>query len=227
MSDRSIAVIVAHPDDEVLGFGGAIAHHAKRGHQVRILILATGLASRSTAGTLESSEINTLRAQARSAAEILGAQSVEFADFPDNQMDSVPLLDVVKRIERFCEENEPETVYTHSAGDLNIDHQIVANATLTACRPVPESGITELLAGEVNSSSEWSRPDQTFEAQEFLDISDTLALKIKALECYVSELRVWPHPRSRRAVEIQAQWRGAQIGRDAAEAYNLIRRIRT
>lgn len=226
MVDQSVAVIVAHPDDEVLGFGGAMAAHAGRGDHVHVLILATGLASRAPDGAIETSDLSALRQNARNVAEILGAKAIEFADFPDNKMDSVPLLDVVRRIEQFLSGVAPSVVYTHHAGDLNIDHSVVARAALTACRPLPESNIVEILAGEVNSSTEWAAAPDQMAATEFIDIADTLKRKLKALECYENELRDWPHPRSLKAVEALARWRGAQVGLEAAEAFALIRRIR-
>ena len=226
MADQSVAVIVAHPDDEVLGFGGAMAAHAGRGDRVHVLILATGLASRAPGSAIETSELSALRQNALDAAEIIGAAGIEFADFPDTQMDSVPLLDVVLRIEKFLADVVPSVVYTHHAGDLNIDHSVVARAVLTACRPLPESKIVEILAGEVNSSTEWGAAPDQMAATEFIDIGGILERKLKALECYKSELRDWPHPRSLKAVEALARWRGAQVGLDAAEAFTLIRRIR-
>ena len=141
MATEQIAVIVAHPDDEVLGFGGAIAHHAKSGDAVHILILATGLASRSADKTAAPAALDELREQAQSAATILQAESVEFADFPDNAMDSVPLLDVVVRIESFLSKIAPTTLYTHHMGDLNVDHGVTARAVLTACRPLPGTSL--------------------------------------------------------------------------------------
>lgn len=221
-----IAVVVAHPDDEVLGFGGAIAHHAQVGDGVHILIMATGLAARTQEGVTAANALDVLRNQAQSAADILGATSIEFADFPDNRMDSVALLDVVKCCEEFISRTEATTVYTHHMGDLNIDHQTVARSVSTACRPQPGAKVTQIYAGEVNSSTEWALPGNAFEPNEYLDISKLLDLKLRALACYKEEMRDWPHPRSIRGVEVQAQWRGTQVGLDAAEAYRIIRRIR-
>lgn len=221
-----IAVIVAHPDDEVLGFGGAIARHAAAGDAVHILILATGLAARSSQSAPDPADLASLRSNATAAAAVLGARDVEFADFPDNRMDTVPILDVVQTIEAYLDRVEPTTVYTHYDGDLNIDHQIVSRAVLTACRPLPGAGIREILAGEVNSSTEWSHPDHGFLPTEYVDISDQLVTKIKALECYQGELRDWPHPRSAQGLEALGRWRGSQMGLAAAEAFKLIRRIR-
>lgn len=218
-----VAVIAAHPDDEVLGFGGAIARHADAGDSVDILILATGLSSR---GAVNPEEQRALRSSGETAAKILGAPKLEFHDFPDNAMDTVPLLDVTKRVEAFLTSCKAERVYTHHAGDLNIDHRIAHAAVLTACRPQPGCLVREILAGEVNSATEWGGPAALpFVPTEFIDITSALERKLQALDCYAGEMRNWPHSRSAEAVRTLARWRGSQVGLQAAEAFMTIRRI--
>ncbi len=221
---RRVAAIFAHPDDETLGAGGVLALHAARGDEVQILLLATGLASRAETGAATLAD---LRNQAESAAQALGATGVIFADFPDNAMDSVPLLDVIKRVETFLADFEAESIYTHHGGDLNIDHRITRQAVVTACRPLPGTRPLEILACEVNSSTEWAvAPATPFMPTEFIDIADVLERKVAALECYKGEVRPWPHPRSAEGVRVLARWRGTQCGREAAEAFEVIRRVR-
>lgn len=221
---RKVAAIFAHPDDEVLGCGGAMAWHAANGDNVRILLLATGLRSR---GAADDAAIRRLRDDARKSTAIVGAKAIEFADFPDNAMDTVPLLDVVKRVETFLAEFSADTVYTHYDGDLNVDHLIVHRAVMTACRPLPSVMPREILACEVNSSTEWGLASQPpFAPTDFLDIRAYVELKVKALEQYRGEIRPWPHPRSSDGIRALARWRGSQCGVEAAEAYRLIRRIR-
>jgi len=222
MWTEPLAVIAAHPDDEVLGFGGAIARAANAGADVRVLILATGAASR---GGDAQAAIETLRGQARRAAEALGVAAPSFADFPDNRMDTVPLLDVVQRIEAFLGEVQPQSVFTHHAGDLNVDHRIAAQAVLTACRPLPGMTVRRVLAGEVPSSSEWASEPDRFVPTRYVDITAVLERKLSALACYDEELRDFPHPRSLDAVRALATWRGAEAGLRAAEAYRVIREI--
>ncbi len=218
-----VAAIFAHPDDEILGCGGAMAWHADRGDRVRILILATGLRSR---GSAEDDAIARLRDQARAAAEIVGAEKIEFADFPDNAMDSVRLLDVVQRIEAFLSDFRVSQIYTHHGGDLNIDHTIVERAVMTAARPLPGRQSLEIKSCEVNSSTEWANQSTaSFAPTDFLDISAVLDRKTRALEVYEGELRPWPHPRSAEGVRALARWRGAQSGLEAAEGYRQLRRI--
>ncbi len=220
---RMINAIFAHPDDEVLGCGGTLARHADAGDDIRILILATGFASRATA---TDQVLQKLRDQARRASEILGAVDIAFCDLPDNAMDSLPLLDIVQRIEAFTSEHPPEVVYTHHAGDLNIDHEITHRAVMTALRPVPGIATTTILAAEVVSSTEWASPSQpVFVPTEFVDIAAYLDTKAKALSCYEGELRDWPHPRSLEGIRTLARWRGCQVGLDAAEAFAVTRRI--
>ena len=219
-----IAAIFAHPDDEVLGCGASLALHADRGDQVRILLLATGLAARAKPSA---AALKTLRTQAQAAAEVLGATSVDFADFPDNAMDSVPLLAVVKQVEQFLGRHGADVIYTHHAGDLNVDHRVTHQAVVTATRPTPGAGDIEILASEVNSSTEWATPPLApFVPTDFVDVAATLQRKIDALSCYASEVRGWPHPRSADGVRALGRWRGTSCGCEAAEAFSLVRRIR-
>ena len=225
LPDGPVACVVAHPDDEVLAFGGALSRHAEAGHSVSVLFLATGLAARGD-GAPDPAALEDLRAQARAAGDVLGVGRLDFEDFPDNRMDSVALLDVIKRIEVFLADTVAATVYTHHAGDLNIDHAVVARATLTACRPLPGAIARRIYAGEIPSSTEWAAPDDRFQPTSYLDIAGFLERKCRALECYAGELRPWPHPRSVEGLTHLARLRGGEAGLEAAEAYRLLREIR-
>ena len=146
-------------------------------------------------------------------------------DLPDNRLDSIPLLDITRRVEALIEQHRPATVFTHHADDLNIDHRRVHQAVMTACRPQRGHPVRTLLCFEVPSSTEWqpSGSGAPFAPNWFVDISDTLARKLAALDAYAAELRDWPHPRSRQGVEHLARWRGATVGCEAAEAFMLAR----
>ena len=130
-------------------------------------------------------------------------------------------------VEQHIREISPETVYTHHAGDLNIDHRRTHEATLTACRPQSSHPVTRMLAFETPSSTEWQQPSGalSFSPNWFVDISSTLESKMLALKAYSQEMRPWPHPRSYQGVEHLARWRGATVGCDAAEAFMLVREI--
>ncbi len=226
---KKILVVVAHPDDEVLGCGGSIAKWSKDGHDIHILIMAEGATSRdkNRDRLKKKNELESLSNSAQIASKILGVQSVELLNFPDNRMDSVDLLDVVKTIEDYTEKLKPDVVVTHHSGDLNIDHQITQQAVMVACRPLPGQTVKRILSFEVPSATEWQSPDdrRPFVPNWFEDITDTLPMKMKALEAYQSEMRPWPHARSIKALEHLARWRGASMGVEAAEAFMLVRNI--
>jgi LmbE family N-acetylglucosaminyl deacetylase len=134
---------------------------------------------------------------------------------------------VTKLIEETVVELRPDTVYTHHAGDLNIDHQLVARAAATALRPLPGASVQSLYSFETVSSTEWavSLPDAVFQPTRFEDISAVFDLKCAALQCYSSEMHDFPHPRSIAAIEALARVRGATAGLAAAEAFCVIREI--
>ena len=205
-----VLVVAAHPDDEVLGAGGTIAKHVAKGDEVSVLIMTPGR---------EGGEIPDA---AEAANSILGATFLWLDDYPDNKMDTIPLLDVVKSVEYFIDNLKPDIVYTHHAGDLNIDHRITHQAVMTACRPLPGCSVKTILCFEVPSSTEWG---QGFEPNWFVDIEGFWDKKYAALNAYRSEMRDFPHPRSCTAVWSLARWRGATVGVELAEAFMVARRI--
>ncbi len=220
---KNVLVIAAHPDDEVLGCGGTIAKHVDTGDRVDVLIMAEGLTSRDVARDRDAAG-NALTDLARSAHEanrILGVTSLELLDFPDNRLDAVDLLDIVKTIEAAIARLQPSVVYTHHAGDVNIDHRRIHEAVIAACRPMPGQPVKQLLFFEVASSTEWQTPHSAphFAPSVFVNIASTLDRKRAALACYASEMRAFPHPRSLQGVEALAVWRGCTSGYPAAEAF--------
>ena len=225
----SVLVVAAHPDDEVLGCGGTIARHADEGDQVQVLIVAEGATSRlQKRDRLQADEeLSTLAQCAQRAGSILGAAGVELLDLPDNRLDSLDRLDLIKRIEQQIDQHQPQVVYVHHAGDVNVDHRRLHEAVVTACRPTPGHSVKRLLSFEVASSTEWQPPGSAsfFQPNWFVDISAQWQCKREALEAYASEMRPWPHARSLKAVEHLARWRGAQVGVEAAEAFCLLRQL--
>lgn len=224
----SVLVVAAHPDDEVLGCGGSIARWAKEGRDVYVLILADGVTSRPVPEGEEATPLVTARkSAANNANEILGAKLIDLLSLPDNRLDTVPLLDIVKIVEAAIRGCHPGTVLVHHRGDVNIDHQVAHEAVIAACRPQPDFCVRELLFFEVPSSTEWRPPGsaEPFLPNYFVDISATLETKLTALAAYEEELRQFPHSRSIQAIEALARWRGATCGMSAAEAYCLGRKL--
>lgn len=221
--------VAAHPDDEVLGCGGTLAKLRSAGWQTHVLLLGEGITARDEARTVEArrSELDELNAAVSKAHQILDTTSVTRATLPDNRLDGIELLEVVKLVERAVRKLQPTRIYTHHYGDVNVDHRVVHEAVQAAARPQPGSATKELFFFEVPSSTEWrsSANSLGFAPAAFTDISQHLEAKQLALDCYSAEMRAWPHPRSREGVAALAAWRGATVGVAAAEAFEVGRLI--
>jgi len=224
---KVVAAVVAHPDDEILGCGATLAKHSSLGDEVYVLILAEGLTSRDSKRNREihAQSLDWLSHAAKKANDVLGVNTLFMHDFPDNRMDALNLLDVVKIIEAFFLKYRPSRVYTHHHDDVNVDHRITHQAVMTATRPIPGQCIKELLTFETMSSSEWQFSGDIFRPNYYEDISIFLEKKMLALQCYENEMRPWPHSRSYEALEALAKYRGASVGLSAAEAFYLCRGI--
>ena len=232
-----VIIFVAHPDDEVLGMGGTILKHSQNGDFVKVVYLATGITSRRSTNFQNSvsyeqnenktnqiqKEIKNLRNDAKKSCNILKVKDSKFYDFPDNEMDSVPLLKIIKVIEKEIKETKPDRIYTHHFHDLNVDHRTVFNAVMTATRPI-RLNVKEIISFEVLSSTEWNYPMQ-FNPNYFVEIKSQLSAKIKAMKSYKNEIRNFPHPRSVENIKNVSQRWGSVSGKKAAEAFEIIRKI--
>lgn len=222
-------VIAAHPDDEVLGCGGTIARLIQEGNEIFLAILGEGVTSRyARREEAEKRLLEVLQEKTRHVAAILGVKDVFLYNLPDNQFDTVPMLNIVKIIEELVCKLRPEVIYTQHGGDLNIDHTITFRATLTATRPMVDCPVKELYTYEVPSSTEWTfqRLEPVFRPNVFVDISATIDEKIQAMQKYDLEAREYPHPRSPEALRAIARRCGSVIGFECAEAFELIRSVR-
>jgi LmbE family N-acetylglucosaminyl deacetylase len=222
---KNVLVVAAHPDDEILGCGATMARHAAEGDRVTVLLMADGVGARNPENA--SAALAERQGAARKANKILGVDEVTLLAYPDNRMDTAALLDIVQDVEKVICQCTPEVVYTHHPGDANIDHRLVSEAVVVACRSSPGFSVRQLLFFETASSTEWRPPvsGMSFAPNYFVNISSYLALKLQALEVYSEELRAFPHPRSKTAVAHLAAWRGATVGVEAAEAFELARVI--
>lgn len=227
--NQTILVVAAHPDDEVLGCGGTLLKHKEKGDKIHILILAEGKTSRDMKRDVlyRKEELSKLHDASNKVAEFLQAESLELCNFPDNRMDSIDLLDIVKKVESAIAMRMPDLIYTHYQNDLNIDHRITHQAVVTACRPLPESRVNTLLFFETPSSTEYQigGNGMGFIPNWIVDITDAFPQKQEILKIYKEEMRDWPHARSYEAIEVLAKYRGYANGIKYAEAFQLGRKI--
>lgn len=220
---RKILVVAAHSDDETLGCGGTIARHVLAGDHVEVLFLTDGVGARGS----KKAEAQARNLAASSALDILGVQRTGNLNLPDNRLDTVPLLDIVKGVASFAETCAPDTIYTHHVGDLNIDHRIANQAVLTAFRPDPAQSVRSIYSFEVCSSTEWAFATlgEVFVPNLYVDISETWERKERALAAYSDEMRAFPHARSSESLRALAVCRGSSVGMHMAEAFMTIRHL--
>lgn len=222
--NKKILVVAAHPDDEVLGCGGAVARLIKEGYTAYSLILGDGVTSRGI-GRKKSTALKIRRNEMQKANKLIGIKKVFYYSFPDNAFDSVPLLKIVKTIEIVKKKISPEIIFTHFENDLNIDHVLTYKAVVTATRPMKDESVKEIYSFEIPSSTEWNYP-LSFSPNVFFNIKNTLKMKIDAMEKYASEIRQYPHPRSPEFLKLNAKYWGARVGVESAEVFKLVRIIK-
>lgn len=231
LHSNRVLVVVAHPDDELLGLGATLHKLIlERNMTTRVIILGEGITSRSDtrdAGLWEN-ELEIHRSNIKKAQSAIGYHSVSIYNFPDNRFDSVALLDIVKVIEKEKNEFQPDIIFTHHGGDLNIDHQRTFQAVMTATRPMESEGVKTIITFETPSGTEWQAVNDPrhFEPNIFVEVSEKdIQAKIEGMEAYEFEKRTYPHPRSPEALEILAKQRGIMVGKQYAEAFQLVRSI--
>lgn len=218
---EKILVICAHPDDESLGMGGTIVMHAKKGDKIFVLIMATGQFRRD-----ESEKgIKQRQKQGEKACSILGVNKVKFLHYADQKLDSIPLVELVSRIEDVIKSWNPTTVYTHYWADMNQDHRRVYEATLIASRPNKKNSIKRFLCFEIPSSSEITHGSQIFNPNFFVDIKKGLSKKLRAFNQYRKEIRKSPHPRSKTMIISRAHYWGSFVNLEYVESFVKIREI--
>lgn len=231
LRNKRIMVVVAHPDDEVLGLG-ATMYRLIHDYQciTHVVILGEGITSRSDIRDIEKweKELSIHKSNIESARKKIGYHTLSTFDFPDNRFDSIPLLDIIKVIEKEKNSFNPDVVFTHHGGDVNIDHQRTFEAVLTSNRPIETEKVKTIITFETMSGTEWraSSDPKHFIPNLLVEVSeDGLAAKLTAMDCYEFEKRNYPHPRSAEALRIRAQMWGVANGVQLAEAFQIIRTI--
>ena len=222
MSDN-ILLVAAHPDDEVIGCGGTIAKHKKNGDKIHLVYLTDGIGSRDK---IEQKQKDIRNSGLNDFLTYFKPASYATFNFPDNAMDSIPLIEITKRIEKIIQKIKPQIIYTHSEYDLNIDHRVTLEAVKTATRPQGKHIVKEIYSFYINSSSDWSFRNQNFNPDVYIDVSKEIKQKEKFLNFYKSEMRPSPHPRSIDNILNFASVNGSTIGVRFAEAFETIRVIK-
>jgi len=224
-----VLVVVAHPDDELLGLGGTLQKlKFQFDCSIRVVILGEGITSRENDIDQNLKKLEIHKKNIEEAKKILGYDQLKLFDLPDNKFDTVPLLSIIKIIESEKNYFNPDIIFTHHLGDVNIDHQITFKSVNTAFRPQPNEKFKAILTFETPSGTEWiaSNDNRKFNPNIFVELNEKqMENKINAMECYLFEKREYPHPRSPEALKVRAKMWGIANGVKYAEPFQLIRMI--
>jgi LmbE family N-acetylglucosaminyl deacetylase len=215
--EERVLIVAAHPDDETLGMGGSIHRFSKIGCALRVVFMSDGVSSRDTKREL----LEKRQKAALSALAGLGVRDIFFSKNPDNQLDTLPLLEIAKDIEFHVSDFKPTIVFTHFPLDLNVDHKLVSEATQVACRPKVSTSVSALIFFEVPSSTDWRFGVDRFSPNYFINISQSWSDKKKALSAYSVEMNDYPDARSEENLHNLSKVRGSFIGVPTAEAFQI------
>lgn len=224
---KKVLVIAAHPDDEVLGMGGTIAKMANKGVEVNVLIVTDGSSSQYRDSADLQEIIEDKKRETQACADVLGVKGIYYGGMPDMRLDTTPHITVNKVIESAIDQLQPDTVFTHFWGDVNMDHQNVYKSTLVAVRPVMGQVVKRLYCYRVPSSTEWTpnKAETMFMPTMFVDISEVAEQKYEAFAKYSTELRDYPHPRSVQYLREDDKAAGHKVGLMAAEEFVVLREL--
>ena len=216
----TILVIACHPDDEVIGVGGTILKEVAKGTDVYVQIITKAWEPKWDENTVKEK-----RREVEKVHSFLGIRKTFFADFLTTKLDSLSESSLVDSITNVMTEVQPNIVYTHNPYEIHKDHKITYSATMAAVRPLPNSKVKKVLLYEIpfvtwKSNSVYNHPNV------YENISKYLDKKIEAMSMYKTELRDFPHPRSREGLKIISQYRGLEVGMQAAEAFYLSKELR-
>ena len=220
---RRLLVIAPHPDDDVLGCGGTIIKNIAEGNDVYVCIVTRGCLPLFLPEKVEENTQHLLDCHNH-----LGIKKTFFLDFPAAMMEKVERYELNAKLLEVVMEVKPDEVYIPHWGDMQKDHQIVADASMVVLRPKYYPQVKKIYGYETLSETAWNAPNvqNEFIPNVFVEISDYLEEKKNALSFFKLQVNPFPDARSLEAVEALAKYRGALMNMKAAEAFMLIRELR-
>ena len=219
---KRVLVVAPHPDDETLGVGGTIAKYSAQGDEVFVLMVSGHLPPIYSRKAYEETV-----SEAYAAFSILGVEKSKFLEIPATMISDQPIHELNSRISKVVNDFNPHIVLCPYP-DRHIDHRLVFESVMVATRPVGVGRDIEIVAAyETLSETHWNAPhiEPNFTPNWVVDISYHIGKKLNALECYKSQISVFPGPRSIEAIEALAKFRGTQAGFSFGEGFHIVRMI--
>lgn len=220
---KKVIVISAHPDDEIIGCGGTLLKHVNNGDEVSWLIITNVLESKG----FTKQRVDSRQQEIATVQNLMNFKHVIKFDFPTMSLDSSSLNELIPKISEVFNELNPEVIYVMNRSDAHSDHRITFEAVLACTKSFRYPFIKSVLMYECISETEFAPalPEKVFQPNYFVDVTDFFEKKIDIMKVYESELSEHPFPRSIRNIEALATFRGASVGVEYAEAFQLIKFI--
>lgn len=218
-----VIIISAHPDDETLGAGGTILKHKINGDEVHWLIVTDIFESEG----FSNERVLSRKQEIENVSKLYSFNNVYNLGYPTMKLNDTNLFELVNKISRIFKELEPETIYVMNRSDAHSDHRIVFDAVMSCTKSFRYPYVKKVFMYECLSETEFAPilPERVFQPNYFVDISDFLNKKIEIMKIFDSELGEHPFPRSIKNIEALATYRGATIGVNYAEAFQMIKYI--
>ena len=219
---KKILIVSPHAADEIIGVGGTIARNIAEQNEVYVCVVTRG-----TPPLFSEDYMKNLRAETLECHKALGIKETFFLEYPSVMLEKENRYEINSALLEVIAKIRPDEVYIPHWGDMQKDHQIVAEACMVALRPKYDNNVKRIYAYETLSETGWNAPNvqNEFIPNVFVDISNYLDLKLDAMRKYQSQLADFPAARSIEAIEALAKYRGALMNLKAAEAFMLIRSI--
>jgi len=213
-----ILIIAPHGDDEVLGCGGTIARYSNEGQEINLCIVSKPHQPKWSIDYINNRENEILK-----SCKTLGISSSISLGLPTTDLTKyIDYSTLIDKISEVIKDIKPDILYIPYNGDLHQDHIKISECSLVASRP-DRCDIKKVFMYETLSETEWGL--YGFTPNVYVDISKFIKKKLQAMECYSSELKEHPHPRSISGITALARKRGSEINTSYAEGFKLIREI--
>jgi len=217
---KKILILSPHADDEILGCGGFISKYSKKGYIINVLILTN--ANKGAPEKYSEKEIFNIRKEARKANYFIGTKNLFFENLPALNLNQYPIYKISDIINKYILDTKPEMILIPSSNDLNDDHKIIFKAAKVATRMNKKNKLKKILSYEVLSETEWNENEKSFSPNYFVKLSESdINKKIKSFLHYKSQVKLFPHPRSKEGILNLSRVRGSQVFMNYAEAFKV------
>lgn len=220
MMKKKILILSPHADDEILGCGGFISKFSKKNYQINVLILTNANKGAPEIYSLE--EIKTIRNEAKAANHLIGTKKLFFENLPGLNLNSYPLYKITMIIDKYITDINPEIVLIPSINDIHDDHKIIFKAAKVSMRMNKKMNLKKILSYEVLSETEWNEDEKSFNPNYYVSLNKSdIINKVKSFLKYKSQVKKFPHPRSKEAIMNLSRVRGSQVFTEYAEAFKV------